>query len=257
MAEALDAILSRLGRAEDHLETIKRELVSYYNGGGHVITAEYKPDADGGKGAIDDGFVTIPEISPSLNTLIGEFIHNLHSALEHLAWQLVLNSKKTPTQYTKFPIAHVEPAPNKEGKRRIPGVAGGVSPDARALIGAAQPYKWGDRYTDHPLWLLHQLWNIDKHRHVLAQGCHTAIKLPLYAPPFKFTSKLIPESVSEHGAKLTLVPTDPDVDVNTETVVQVGIHEPSYGIERPLLRTLEEVLKAVDGLVEVAQATCF
>jgi len=39
--------------------------------------------------------------------------------------------------------------------------------------------------------------------------------------------------------------------------VEIAIDEPEYGIERPLLRTLEETQQAVRNLVEDAEARCF
>lgn len=255
MVKQLEAIFDRLGRAEEHLETIKRELLSYYDDGRCVITGEYKPDEGRRKGTIENAQVAIPEIDTHLNTLIGEFLHNLRSGLDHLAWQLVLNTKKTPTSDTKFPILGTAPTPNKKGERKPPTIYGGVSDAAQTLIGASQPYQWGDRYAEHSLFLLHRLWNIDKHRHVIARGCHTAITLPMGLPQFKFSCRLT--STNEHGAQLILVPDDPEVDVNAKTTVQVAIYEPEHSIERPLLRTLEEMLKAVDGVIDAAQTTCF
>jgi hypothetical protein len=256
MVEQLAAIYDRIGRADEHLETIKEQLVSYYNADGYVIRGEYKPDLDSPRGTVTLEETFIPEIDPRLNTLIGEFLHNARSSLDHLAWQLVLKAGGAkPNGNTHFPIKDTDPGTDKKGKRRSPGIPGGISAPARTLVGSAQPYLWGARYAEHPLWLLNRLWNIDKHRHVIAKGSETRIVFPMRPPRYTFASKL--DSVTEHGAKLILVPDDPAVDVNAYTTVQVSIHEPEHGIERPLLRTLEEALKGVTHLLEAADATCF
>lgn len=39
-----------------------------------------------------------------------------------------------------------------------------VAPDVPALVDAMQPYHAGNAAHDHPLWVLHELSNIDKHR---------------------------------------------------------------------------------------------
>lgn len=255
MVKELEAIFDRLGRAEEHLETIKCRLLRHYEADKYLLTGEYQRDFNqpGGRGSIVTDPVTLPEIDPRLNTIIGELLHDLRSALDHLAWQLVLNAGGTPTDDTKFPIE--APTTNLQGKQGNPGVAGGVSRKAKTLIASAQPYKWGTRYREHPLWLLHKLWNIDKHRYVIAKGTFGSYVFPLGAPTFRFTSKL--DNATPHSAKFLLVPDDPRVDVNANATVEVAIHEPDDGIEQPLLRTLESIDKAVKDLIEGAESRCF
>lgn len=256
MLQPLDGVRDRVSRAQEHLEAIQSQLLAYYHADECVVRGKYNPKLDGGTGHVEDVTITTPPIHPRLNTLVGEFLHDLRSSLDHLAWQLVLDAGRTPSRATCFPIADADPGTDKKGERRSPGVPGGVSAAARTLIGAAQPYQWGARYREHPLWLLHQLWNIDKHRYVIAQGSRTAIhQMPMLMPPFTFTTAL--ESATEHGARLRIVPGDASVDVDMYTTIQIAIHEPDYGIERPLLRTLEEAHEAVDTLIDAVEATCF
>jgi len=254
VVKKLTAIDDRIGRAEEHLEVIQGRLLDYYRADKCVVTGEYKPEADGLYGTVEDGVVDTPPIDPRLNTITGEFLHDLRSSLDHLAWQLVLHAQGKPTRKTSFPIRAV-PSANEKGEWVGPDVAGGISNDAEALIGAAQPYQRGSACSEHPLWLLHQLWNIDKHRYVIAQGSHTAITFPVWLPRFRFSTRL--ESATKDGARLRVIPDDPAVNVEAYTTVQVAIHEPEYGIERPLLRTLEETQQAVRNLVEDAEARCF
>lgn len=255
MVEKLEGIFDRVRRAEEHLKTIQGELLAYYDADECVVRGKYNPELDGGTGHVEGVTIASPPIRPSVNTLIGEFLHDLRSSLDHLAWQLVLDAGGKPTEKTRFPIRDA-PRTNKKGERRGPGVPGGILAPARTLVGAAQPYQWGTRYREHPLWLLHQLWNIDKHRYVIAQGSRTAIhRLPLLAPPFTFTTAL--ESTTEHGARLRIVPDEPSMEVDMYTTIQIAIHEPEHGIERPLLRTLEDAHEAVETLIEGAESACF
>jgi len=41
---------------------------------------------------------------------------------------------------------------------------GGIHPDAQAIIEQLQPYNRGQNFASDPLWLLHELSRIDKHR---------------------------------------------------------------------------------------------
>ena len=42
-------------------------------------------------------------IPVDLSLVIGDAVHNLRSALDHLAWQLVLANGQTPTTQTAYP----------------------------------------------------------------------------------------------------------------------------------------------------------
>lgn len=204
MVTELAAIFDRLGRAEEHLEVIKCSLLRHYEADEYFMTGEYRPNFDRPGGILVTDPTTTPEIDPRVNTLIGEHLHDLRSALDHLAWQLVLTARGTSTEDTKFPILEIAPPTNEQGQGGRPGVAGGVSSKAKTLIGSAQPYKWGARYREHTLWLLHKLWNIDKHRHVIAQGSFGRYIFPAQPPTFRFTSKR--DSTTPYGAKLLLGP---------------------------------------------------
>jgi hypothetical protein len=255
MVDQLAAIFDRLGRAEEHLEAIKGELLGYYNADPCQMSGKYQLDEQGRAGN-GEWAVTLAPLGVRLNTLIGEFLHNLRSSLDHLAWQLVLHNGGQPTEGTSFPILKVGPTPDKKGQQRPPYVDGGMSSDALALIEAAQPYKQGAGYASSPLWVLNQLWNIDKHRHVIARGGNIqAHFLGGNVAAFTYTARF--DSATEHSAKLVLVPDDPAMDVDAYVTLEVTLHEPQRGIEAPLLPTLEQLLKAVVRMITTAEDRCF
>ena len=254
MVEQLEAIFDRLDRAEENLNAIKGELLSYYNSDPCTMSGEYQPDEDGrrGNGAWN---IKVDRMPARLNTLIGEFLHDLRSALDHLAWQFVLHNGGKPSTDTSFPILKVTPPTNKKGEQTLPNVAGGVSLRARTLVGEAQPYEFGAGYAEHPLWILHQLWNIDKHRHVLAKGGRTEAHFLGAVPAFTYTARF--DSATVDAAKYVLVPDNPNMDVDAYLLVQVSLNEPEHGIETPLLQALEQILKMVVGVVTTAEDRCF
>jgi hypothetical protein len=101
-----------------------------------------------------EGLQDIPSHIP---LILGDAVHNLRSALDHLAGQLVLGNGETPTRDTEFPICD----PAKEytsafAKRKVKGMSVG----AKELIREMQPRNSGD----HTLWNLHSLDIADKHR---------------------------------------------------------------------------------------------
>lgn len=90
-----------------------------------------------------------------LMLLSSEAIHNLRSALDYLAYRLVLNGTKTPNGLTQFPVAEERSKFSKEYARRMPG----TSDFDRAVVTAVQPFE-GVEWAAN----LQSLSNRDKHR---------------------------------------------------------------------------------------------
>jgi hypothetical protein len=119
--------------------------------------------------------------------LVGEILHNLRSALDHLVWELViLETGEAPkprkpgsTTKTGFPI--FETPGGYDGDRGERLMLHGVGAPARALIRSEQPFHTGEDVAS-PLWHLHVLSNFDKHRtlHVTGASLH---RLQLIYPP--------------------------------------------------------------------------
>ena len=246
----LAAIDDRIDRAEEHLNAIKGELIAYYESEPGCVKGEFDPRA-----ATGEWQVKVEPMPPRLNTLIGEFLHDLRSTLNHLARQLVLENGGIATDKSQFPIFGRAPTTKKQGEQALPSVHGGISHEARKVIDAAQPYKWGDRYTDHPLWVLDKLWNIDKHRDILARGGYIQANFRGATSAFSYTSRF--DSASEYEARLTIVPDDPSVDVDAYVTLKVTLSEPELSQDLQLLGTLEQIFKTVKGTVSTAKDLCF
>jgi hypothetical protein len=105
----------------------------------------------------------IAEIKPipsRISLIVGDTIHNLRSALDHLMWQLVEAAGGKPDRNIYFPVS--------DGAHQYASMMGNgeiqkISKDARDIIEAIQPYVT----LDQTLWLLHYLDIVDKHRLVL------------------------------------------------------------------------------------------
>ncbi len=248
------AIHDRLRRADEHLEEVKALLRAYYREQPYNITGEFDPDAAQIRYAF--GEVNAPP-PVRVATIGGEVLHNLRSALDHLAWELVEeNEAGNATKDTAFPVLKAAPAANAQGISPPPHVAGGVSATASALIQRVQPYQLGLDFAADPVYLLRELNNIDKHRHVTIRGVRsegTYIAGPL--PHFTFTARLL--TANEWGAEIEFAPDDTSVDVQFRTTFQVVVHEIGPGIVMPLIDALKAARDAVNAIVTEAQRTCF
>jgi hypothetical protein len=108
---------------------------------------------------------SLKSIPDDVPLILGDAIHNLRSALDHLAWQLVEAGGGAPSKDTYFPVAETEhqykSAIGKGEIQKIPA-------DALKIIEAKQSYVT----LDQNLWLLHHLDIVDKHRVRLSAGIH-------------------------------------------------------------------------------------
>ncbi|MEO6924137.1 MAG: hypothetical protein ABI142_09955 [Bryocella sp.] len=98
-----------------------------------------------------------------ISAMIGDAIHNLRSALDHVAYQLVwVSLGRQPTGHVYFPIADDREKYEVQRSRQLHG----ARPAAIAAVDAVTPYRGGNDL----LWQLHKLNNVDKHRVLLTSG---------------------------------------------------------------------------------------
>jgi hypothetical protein len=109
--------------------------------------------------------------------LIGDVLHNMRSALDHLAWQLVLLNGSQPGRATAFPILD-SPA---DYQRAAPRMLAGIAPSHAAEIKSVPPFNSPFGSAD-VLSVVRDLSNSDKHR-VLATTIGWAEHLqPVFYP---------------------------------------------------------------------------
>jgi hypothetical protein len=99
--------------------------------------------------------------------IAGDVVHNLRSALDYLAYQLVwVGSDSEPSFRVAFPIS-IDAAEYERNKARK---VEGMCPKTIKAIDALKPYKGGN----DALWRIHSLDNIDKHRTLItyAHDCY-------------------------------------------------------------------------------------
>lgn len=162
MEPSLKGPRAKLDRANEHLRLLDSETAAFYEGTAaegkpYVVESEFRPDSS------EYVFYVNPKREPPLRLgiLLGDFAHNLRSALDHLVCQLALLNGPTDCSTTQFPICFTE--------SRFKEVAGnwlkGVAPRHRAAIKRAQPYECGEP-EKHALAILDWVDRIDKHRSV-------------------------------------------------------------------------------------------
>jgi hypothetical protein len=153
----LDGCRTKLARADEHLLALVSEVEAYESGDQIIFEGEYRPRRK--QYAYVVRIVNEPPLR--LGTILGDYAHNLRSALDNLMWQLVLLRKGTPTRRTQFPIF----VRRADYRKQAPTMIRGVARRDRGTIERMQPYRDGRVLKNiHPLAFLGWVSNMDKHR---------------------------------------------------------------------------------------------
>jgi hypothetical protein len=160
---SLDGPRAKLERARHHLEALHDSIRAYTETDTHNFIHEIDPET--GDQIVRIRILREPD-NPGWGLIIGDFAHNLRSALDHLVWQLVILSGNEPSRANQFPIAHC-PADYWLSKGRKASMRDrmlkGVAAPHRAMIDFVQPYM-GEDPKETTLAHLHWLSNVDKHQ---------------------------------------------------------------------------------------------
>ena len=159
----LEAVDAKIERARSELRFLKADIAAFCEERARLIVREECDDDQ--ERWVYRGDTPKAPIQWSIRA--GEFAYNLRSALDHLVWQLVLANGGCPSRDNQFPIQrHANPCSFKNNLR-------GVSPNVVQYIQSVQPYQITDQ--EYPpdsdrvcrgLAMLHEINNMDKHRHL-------------------------------------------------------------------------------------------
>jgi hypothetical protein len=164
--------LAKIERAEEHLGVLETKIRAYIES--EPIALDSKPNPDGS--SEDFYFRFVRPIPDDLGLILGDCVHNLRSALDHIAMSLAINNGVDPYDSSVyFPICgspesffgkdHIGSfegnAPRGTGRFKVCK----LSLDAQTFVEEMQPYD--GRHEAWPLSELQNLDNWDKHRAIL------------------------------------------------------------------------------------------
>jgi hypothetical protein len=162
--DRLTLIRVKIERAYKHIEELEDACRPFV--GPVFKTVSFQANPQTGKPDLHIGSMNI--YTSDIPAIAGDAVHNLKSALDHLAFQLVdagvesgipRNGKWEDIQ---FPISH---SPDAYKSRKLRYVEG-ARREAIEAIDRLKPYKDGN----DALWLLYKLDNADKHSFIFAIG---------------------------------------------------------------------------------------
>lgn len=194
-----------------------------------------------------------------LAVIFGDYLNNARSALDYLAFQLVLVSGSTPSERTSFPIAKTEQRWKSMAGDSLKGVDRAFLP---ALI-RSQPYRAVNPET-HPLVRLNELNNENKHR--LLPTTQVAYRELYYlldlgqAHQFQYTSEIrpSPKAPMEAGDIVTAMRFTPTLPAGTKGIIGPGTL-PTLGFDTPTMgrlgiKELPDFVSQVQRIVESVES---
>jgi hypothetical protein len=170
VSHPLDGCRAKIVRAGDHLETLDREARRFVED--HTYRFDLEQDPDTGHILVVVHSTRQPPVQPPsrLSVIVGDVLHNLRSALDHLVWQLAIIGTGPKEPLNQFPIFDTP----EKFKEKCERYLHGVRPEHRATIETYQPYHGGNGLA---LGVIATLNDIDKHRVV-----HGSSKFGLTGP---------------------------------------------------------------------------
>jgi hypothetical protein len=156
---SLEGVWAKLDHADAHRELLNQKAERFLEKHPYRVISEEDPETS--ECLLRGQIVKQPPIL-EWGVLIGDFFHNLRSALDHLAWQLCLvhKPKREPPSRTEFPIFRDCSRFEAAARSRICG----MSKAAQSVIRDLQPCYRRDNPKSDPLWYIHEMNNTDKHR---------------------------------------------------------------------------------------------
>lgn len=167
----LEGIRLKIARAKTHIDNLNRSMRRFMDSNPYGIEVEQYTETM---------YRSVLRIykGPPLNWSLtaGDAIHNLRSALDHLAWQLALKTTNEPFRYTAFPISDAA-----ERFSESPALKDIFRP-AIPVIEGLQPYHAADSPRNRGLRFIADVDNVDKHRLVIPIFATTSIGTPKGLP---------------------------------------------------------------------------
>lgn len=197
------------------------------------------------------------EIASNAAIIIGDLIHNLRAALDHIYWECTERFAKSEGERSKiqFPIISTE----KGFKESVlPGLPSRVSGEFASALASLKPYREDG---NHCLCLIHDLDVVDKHKLLIPTGDFTKISSAMIKKQVPdFPSGLFNCGFGSNGRDVVWnVPPMPwavmmDSVVEKELDVPVEIVLADVDSSRPALEVLQEMIVTTKEAHEVLRS---
>lgn len=161
----LDGSWIKIARGRKHLNESSLLIQSFRDSRPYTFRSEFETQTGDQVWKVDND-----PLHPPSWPVVGDILYNFRSALDHLAWQLVLKAGGTPGRNTEFPIFNDRDIWTRDSSRDMRGMTDAM----KDMLKSEQPCFGPNPHRNMILWSLQEYGNIDKHRLLLIVTCSTA-----------------------------------------------------------------------------------
>jgi hypothetical protein len=225
----------KIERAKNHIANLDVERIKTVGVDAHLMVPYFDAESDFTRYVLEN----IPAISPDIPLILGDAIHNLRTALDYVACQIVRDAGN-PIKGIYFPIAETPERYESES----PGKTHGMPIVAKGDIDRLRPYKGGNNL----LWGLHMLDIIDKHRLLVVTTMRVGqLQMTLSREPTEHRFAI--PAFLEAGDVLLLIKGNHVADKQTRILIDIAFGEPDVLAGRPIMETLNEMAQYIERVV--------
>jgi hypothetical protein len=251
----LAGVRIKIDRAKKHFDDLKTEMSAFYARNPYRILRDEESEPATKIYRVQ----MIEDIPATWSGIIGDTIHNLRSALDSLATNLVVRGghiSNAALKETYFPIrGSLESLSDKDATRFFER----VGPNVEKIVRRMQPYRGG---RGHPLWQLNQLDIIDKHRRIIAAyGDLRDIQINHLPYPTRPAASLpfnnAPFPLKEGDELLRVTFREQHFDSFTHFFFDVSFNEPEIAPRESVTEKLSQFIDFVQRLIVIFEKRFF
>lgn len=271
MNHPLDGPRAKVIRAREHLDTLKRESAPFRGalryGEHYDVFSELDPQTR--KFALRLHVIHEPPLL-RYGILVGDFVHQCRSAMDNLIAQATIAHHGSALPKTEFPVFDNPADYTRRKKNGDPAPGGGlyairgIDPALWDLVEKLQPYNRTASGQPRPLGILHDFWNMDKHRipPVVAAGTNASYpKVNLVGVPHGsrdfYLMMLFPFEEGVNLVEVTLLPDETERQMKSNVKVKLSLNiefdegplGSQTGRRYPVIEALELLLTFTDSLI--------
>jgi hypothetical protein len=226
----------KVARAEDHMDWLKTKIRAYEKGKPYSIIEERKAETE--------THVTIKlirDVPLELAVVVGEILHDLRSALDHIACYL---ADSDCHDGTGFPIYRTAKGFSDASLGKLRGVAN----TAITAIEGLQPYMTQGPVDEHPLRVLHELNRIEKHRVPQLAANFLQMNVGPRSSRFRLEDDLTITIQLQHEAiRRSVFRRQPNM--RDAFTIEITFAQPGVAHDRPVVATLTEIGQHMERVV--------
>jgi hypothetical protein len=263
----LDSVRAKIRRGDLHLNSLERELTKF-------LTKRKRPPRIGAAAKVypDEGYISVfvdfvEEVPLRIAVIAADAFHNFRSAIDQLIFETALiDGGGIEPKKSAFPASTC--ICNFRSDQVQKKMLADLTVRHRALVRRFQPYRGWKYEGAHPLTLLDDLSNDDKHRFTqpLSLYCETfpisidRLGQDCVVRGFTFNPRILgyPLRPGDEIARILILPKGPNPKVNLhlESTVAVCIRngEPVLPVGRKISRFVKEIVAAFEPEFERPKA---